>query len=354
MFNPSNENNNLLEQDNNDSFLNDKYNQYEEIRNLFDSYDEECYQKFLENTDILNEYHWDDDNNKENQSTENTDKIDSESKVPNENFKENENENDNSISNPLELNNENNNSFSGENSFHLNQYPESDFEKEEKSDEENSLKYKFDNYFVKPITTIKDITKKNCDTNKNLRKKRNRNFTFDQIIKNIRILALKEIINFVNRKIRYFYNNNIGKGLKEKQFREISKKTLSHSNVGYDKEFLEFKLKEIFSFDISGKMTNSLMNHNKNLVELLLNSSNCSGYFSELFDLTFLQCLEHIQRKKTYGVLDGIMDYQKILEEFAKKKEIKNGEYYSQFEEVFINYQELIRGKTPRKPRKKC
>ena len=184
------------------------------------------------------------------------------------------------------------------------------------------------------------------------KKRKENNFSTEKIIKRVRIVVLKAIIHFINEKIKLFYNNNIGKGLKEMKFKEIDKTTLSHSKVEYDKEFLNFPLKKILSWDISGKMTNFLKEHNKNLVEKLLNSETCSEYFKELFDMTFTQCLEHIQNQK-YGVLNGLMGCRKMFEEFCDEKEINDEGYYSNFEEILLHYQEMIEAKTPRKPRKK-
>ena len=196
------------------------------------------------------------------------------------------------------------------------------------------------------------ITNDNNKDEEFIGKKRKENFSTEKIIKRVRIVVLKAIIHFINEKIKLFYNNNIGKGLKEMKFKEIDKTTLSHSKVEYDKEFLNFPLKKILSWDISGKMTNFLKEHNKNLVEKLLNSETCSEYFRELFDMTFNQCLEHIQNPK-YTVLNGLMGCRKMFEEFCDEKEINNEGYYSNFEEILLHYQEMIEAKTPRKSRKK-
>ena len=192
-------------------------------------------------------------------------------------------------------------------------------------------------------------TKINNKKNKKfLEKKRKDNYSPSKIGKRVRIVILKTILDFINRKIKFFYKN-IGKGLLEKQFQEIDKKSLSHSRVGFDKYFIELKLKEIFSWNISGKITRFLNDHNKRLLEQLLQSEIEGKYFQELFEMTFSQCLEHIQRKKNYDVFNGMMNIEEIIEKFCDEKEIKDSDFHENFMEVFKNYQSFVERKIPRR-----
>ena len=69
----------------------------------------------------------------------------------------------------------------------------------------------------------------------------------DIFVKKIKMLILKKSYNFINEKIIKIFNNNIGKGICIKQLLPINKFVLYHSSVEEDKEFLNKKLKEIFS-----------------------------------------------------------------------------------------------------------
>ena len=199
------------------------------------------------------------------------------------------------------------------------------------------------------------IIEDNIKTKDLLGKKRKDNFSTEKLLKRARIFALKGIIKFVNEKIKYYFNNNIGKGLLVLQFQEIDRTNLSHSNVGYDQDFLNFKLEEILSWNISGKITNFFKEHNKNLLIKLLSSENCSYYFSELFKLTFNDCLKYIQRKelKYSELLDGLGDCEQIIETFSKEEDLNNADYCKKFKSVFENYQIFIGSKKERQPRKK-
>ena len=201
----------------------------------------------------------------------------------------------------------------------------------------------------------KSYTSKNENDIKNeyigkKRETKNNTYSPDKMRKRVRIIALKAIIYFINEKIKSFYKN-IGKGLLEKQFKDIDKTNLSHSNVGYDKIFLEYKLKEIFSWNISSKITTLLKEHNKNLLGQLINSEIAGNYFKELFEMTFSQCLEHIQGKKYYEILNGLMNFEKTVDYFCDEKEKNDNIFRESFHFVFMNYQELVERKSTRKPK---
>ena len=166
----------------------------------------------------------------------------------------------------------------------------------------------------------------------------------DNVIKKGRNILLNSIFRFVNKKISIFYNNDIGKGIGIKQFVKISKKELNHSNVEFDKNYLNKKLKEIFSGDISCKFTNFLINKNKELLQTLIEID----YFKELFELTFLQCIEHINGTKFIPLLEGFETLDEILlneEEKLKENDIENYKY------IIENYKQCVENKFSRKPR---
>lgn len=174
-----------------------------------------------------------------------------------------------------------------------------------------------------------------------LRKKRS---VSDNEIKKGRNILLNSIFRFVNKKIRIIFNNDIGKGISIKQFVKISKKELNHSNVEFDKNYLNTKLKEIFSGDISGKFTNFLINKNEKLLQNLIKID----YFKELFELTFLQCIEHINGTKFIPSLEGFETLDEILlneEEKLKENDIENYKY------IIENYKQCVENKFSRKPR---
>ena len=173
-------------------------------------------------------------------------------------------------------------------------------------------------------------------------------FSSDRIVKKIRILILNAIFKFINEKIKILFNNNIGKGIFIKLFLPINKTNLSHSSVEYDKEFLNKKLKEIFS-SISDKFTNYLNTKNKDLIENLINLENKGKYFQELFELTFLDCLEHIRGTKNSEILNDLPKINDILIQEGKNINEDEIEIYK---EIINNYEIIIKHKKKRNAKK--
>ena len=175
---------------------------------------------------------------------------------------------------------------------YINQNSEQNFK--EYSDMNNThIKNKIFNITKKQKKVKKKvISKSNKKINISIRKKRkinistNKIFIPDKYIKKIRIKLLNSIVDFINKKIKIFFNN-IGRSICIKQLLSINKSILYKSSVEYDKEFLNKKLKEIFS-QINNKYTNYLSNKNEETIEYLINLEDKGKYFQELFDLSFL------------------------------------------------------------------
>ena len=167
----------------------------------------------------------------------------------------------------------------------------------------------------------------------------------DKILRKIRTMSLRTVIIFINEMIKIIYNNDIRKSILIRQFLEISKKKLSHSSVDFDKKFLYKELKEILSENISEKYSNFPPDKNKRLVEELITSENGGPYFQKLFELTFLDCLEHIRGTKKFSELMGLMDKDAMLnyEEFKiDKDQIQTYEFY------IVEYENIIKRKKSR------
>ena len=194
----------------------------------------------------------------------------------------------------------------------------------------------------------------NINNNQNkdifLNRKRNRNDDasyINKILKKIRIMVINSIIIFINNVIKTIYENSIGRSVIIRQFLKIDRGNLYHSSVEFDKEFLNKKLKDILSEKISGKYTNFTEDKNKDLIQFLIGDLEKGGeFFQQLFELSFLDCLNHINGVKTLDILNGLMKVDEILryEEFKiDEDEINAYKYY------FIHYEGRINDKKPRK-----
>ena len=187
----------------------------------------------------------------------------------------------------------------------------------------------------------------NNETNTYLGKKKQKNdlneysYIPDKYIKKTRIMTLNSIITFINQQIILFTT-------KRKRFLSINKEDLSHSSVEYDKEFLDKKLIEIFS-SISKKYTNYLNNENKKLIEYLINLEDKGKYFQELFELSFLDCIEHINGTKISELLNGLPTMEEMLKNEMTKL---NGFDIDKLKNCIKNYKQKVTNKKPRKSKK--
>ena len=120
---------------------------------------------------------------------------------------------------------------------------------------------------------------------------------------------------------------------------------MTNSSVEYDKEFLYKKLKEILSC-VSKKYTNILAIKNKKLIGYLLNLKEKGEYFQKLFDLSFLDFLEHINGNKNNELLDGFPTIDKIIKNEMKK--LRNFDI-NKLKSCFENYKDLVERRRSRK-----
>ncbi len=178
--------------------------------------------------------------------------------------------------------------------------------------------------------------------NEYLNKKRKNVFEFnnnniyipDNDLKKIRLMILDCLIEYINKKIKQFEKDEIKFGICKWQFLPINKENLYHSKIEFDKKFLNKTIKELLSWDISKKYTNFLKDKNSQLVQDLISSEN-GKYFRDLFELTFLDCLNYINGTKDSILLDG---FPKI-EEIVLSKGIKNKQDIERYKNYINNYE---------------
>ena len=164
----------------------------------------------------------------------------------------------------------------------------------------------------------------------------------DNNLKKARIILLNSIFRFVNEKIKIVFNNDIGKGILTKQFIKVNKKDLSHSSVEFDKLYLNKKLKEIFSENVSDKYTNYPKDKNEKLFQELKELD----YFKDIFELTFLDCINHINGTEKQPLLEGFETIEEIITNENKKFDKDDIELYKT---IIGKYKDFIENKIPRK-----
>jgi len=178
-----------------------------------------------------------------------------------------------------------------------------------------------------------------CKRNKYINpkdKKVHDKFTPDNLRKKVKNLVLKNLLEFINNKIKSMYNN-IGHGNSEKKLFCLKAQKIDTYNLYFD--FMNKNLKDIFSQEISEKCSNHPKDHNKNIIDSLINDKDEKNYFTKLFGLTFDDCLKNFRGDKYIKELEGFKDFSFVKEQLL----IENGEeYVNCLEEKMKNLEELI------------
>lgn len=206
---------------------------------------------------------------------------------------------------------------------------------------------------------IKDDTKekKKCGRKRILPtedKQEHNKFSDDNLRRKCKHLVIKSAMELTNNKIKEIYNGNIGKGIFRKELQTLNQSQKSNATINYNKDFLTKTLKNIFSEKISSRITNLLPSHNKLLIEKLLNEEdeNKRIYFNKLFNINFIQCLNHFIGKERIYELEGLKCFNEIKDEILKKYTEDGQDYIESLEYYLQNYEDIIYKKRSRKSRK--
>jgi len=233
---------------------------------------------------------------------------------------------------------------------------------EQKSKKEKTIKKEKEKekFVPKFNITHKDNTTNNNESNEDftliLKKKRGREkkgeseiihnkYPDDNLRRKCKHLVLQNVMKFFNNKIKEIYKN-IGYGMTIKKLLITNQEQISNATIPFNKIFLNKKLSEIFSVNISTRYTNFKPEHNKLLISKLLNDEDETkrNYFNELFSLTFVECLRHFNGSRNIPILNGLT----LLNELNIENEID--EEYSKTLRFYIdNYEKIMERKRDKK-----
>ena len=170
----------------------------------------------------------------------------------------------------------------------------------------------------------------------------------DNIRKKCKNMILKYALEFLNQKIKEIYKSDIGKGKFKKKLKILNQEKKVKLSLNNEKLFLEKTLGEIFSENISARFSNYPSNHNKMLIEALLNEKDDEKrkYFIKLFNLTFLDCLNYFRGEEDYkSELSGFKKFSSIKETLI----VKDGKEYVDLLNYYLNnYKKILENKKPR------
>ena len=179
-------------------------------------------------------------------------------------------------------------------------------------------------------------------------------FSDDNVRRKCKHLVLKNTMKFLNYKINFLYNGNIGNGIFKKELQTINQSQKSDATINFNKLFIKKKLSEIFSEDISGRFTNLPHDHNKTLIKQLMDEKDeyKKEYFNKVFNLEFIDCLAYFRGEKRIDVLEGLKCFNDMKNEIINKFKEDGVDYYNTLKYYLDNFEQIINKKKARKSRK--
>ena len=220
------------------------------------------------------------------------------------------------------------------------------------NENENKSCYLFDDQFVRfpEYKIIEDIPEDKTEKNKQGRKRKNskrvgiyNKFSQDNIITKIKTTLLNFLRIYINSFINKKFNGNIGEGIFKKEILKMNPKQIINNKL--NKNLLNKTLKDIFSHEISRKYSNFESDHNKKLIEFLLNEVDEEKRieFENLFNLTFMDGLNHFSGIKPIPILKGM----KLLKDLCEK--FKDDQMYVKLLKYnTLNFKKIIMDKKSR------
>ena len=177
-------------------------------------------------------------------------------------------------------------------------------------------------------------------------------FSDDNTRRKIKRIIISEVQNFINKKIKVIYKDEIGNGLIEKKLMKLSQNQISEAGIEFDQNFLYKNLQNIFSENVTSRITNFSPERNKEVIDELLNDENeeRSNYFKGLFSITFLDCIKYFRDDYFYNeYLQGLTKFSDIKAEFENKE----GDIFTKhFIKYLYSYERILSNKKPRKIKK--
>ena len=199
--------------------------------------------------------------------------------------------------------------------------------------------------------------KKKCGRKKLSKKdiREHNKYSDDNIRRKCKHLILKNTFTFINEKIFIMYGGKIGNGISKKELKAINHLQKSDASVCFDQDFLNKKLGEIFSESISSRYSNLPSIHNKRLILSLINENdeNKKKYFTDLFNITFLDCLRHFRGEVYINELGGLTCFESDKEKIKNKYPEDGNDYIETLQYYLDNFEKIVKKKRSRKQNKK-
>ena len=174
-------------------------------------------------------------------------------------------------------------------------------------------------------------------------------YSEDNLKRKCKHLVIKNVLIFINLRIKKLYNGNIGNGVLKKEIRLLKQWQVSNSSIKFNQDFINKTIGNIFSENISGRYSDFPKNQNQLIIQRLMNEKDEEKriYFKKLFNITFIQCLNHFIGKANISELDGLKQFKETKKEIIKMYPDDGEEYFKILDFYINNYEDLVNKKMP-------
>ena len=193
------------------------------------------------------------------------------------------------------------------------------------------------------------LNNKRNDNNKKQSSKHTK-YSYDNLKRECKHLVIENVMKFINNKIYEVYEGNIDNGLLKKKLLKINQAQKINADVEFNKIFLNKTLKDILSQNITKQITLYEPDHNKKVIDKVISEK--KDIFEKIFNLTFIQCLDHFIENKKIEELNGLTLYSELKEEIINKYENDGESYYENLKLFLKQFQNKINRAKSRKKRK--
>jgi len=200
--------------------------------------------------------------------------------------------------------------------------------------------------------TSNSVKDKKYDKKIGLKKKREENekYSNDNLLRRAKTILFDSLLKYDNYIISKVFDDQIGNGINVKKLLKINHSQIKNINANYNRDLIKTSQGKIFSENISKRHTYYPLDHNKKLINKLLNETDDKKRktFINLFSKTLKECIQHITGQKNEEL--------KGLENFYEKEIIEleeDDKFKKEIKKFIDNYEEIINKKKPRKTKQK-
>jgi len=184
-----------------------------------------------------------------------------------------------------------------------------------------------------------------------LKEKKHTKYSYDNLKRKCKHLVIENVLDFINKKIYEAYDGDIGIGLTTKKLMKLNQFQKINGDVDFNKKLLTMSLREIFSQNITRKIRLFESDHNKKLIETIIREK--KELFEKIFNLTFIECVEHFIGEKEIEELRGLRLFSELKNEIIDKYKTDGESYYENLKLFLKEFENKINKVKSRKKRKK-